>query len=295
MVRTTSEQPVEKMKKPIHVGDIVYKVLVTFAMLFFAASFVIVLCWMMFSSLRPAKLFGQSPFKFWDMSGASWNNYRQVFQVKCARTDMWGMLKNSLILIVGTTILQAFIPVITGYVIARYKTHINNFVVNLVIVSMVVPTIGSMTTTYRFIYSIDLYGSFWAIFLMNAGGLGFSMLLYRNYFASISWEYAESAFIDGASNIRVFFSIMYPQAKPLVVSMAILNVIGVWNDYLTPYLYLPKKPTVAYGVYYITKQANTNYPKAFAAMSFMTIFVLVIYACFSKTIMSSMSVGGLKG
>ena len=132
---------------------------------------------------------------------------------------------------------------------------------------------------------------------MNAGGLGFGMLLYKNYFASVSWEYAESAFLDGATNLKVFFRIMYPQAIPLIVSMGILNVIGLWNDYMTPYLYLNSKPTVALGVYSIQKNAESYgaYPQAFAAMAFMTVFVLVIYAGFSKTIMSSMSVGGLKG
>ena len=90
---------------------------------------------------------------------------------------------------------------------------------------------------------------------------------------------------------------MYPQALPLIVSMAILNVIGLWNDYMTPYLFLNSKPTVALGVYSIQTRAERNgaMPQAFAAMTFMTIFVLIIYAAFSKTIMSSMSVGGLKG
>ena len=103
--------------------------------------------------------------------------------------------------------------------------------------------------------------------------------------------------LDGAGNLRVFFSIMYPQALPLIVSMAILNVIGLWNDYMTPYLFLNSKPTVALGVYSIQTRAEQSgaMPQAFAAMTFMTVFVLAIYAGFSKTIMSSMSVGGLKG
>lgn len=285
-----------KFRQATRVGDLIYKILVTFGMVLFAFSFIFVLCWMMFSSFRKTTEFGKTPFAFWDLRGASFANYLEVFKVKIQKSTIFDMLFNSVVLIVGCTGLQCIVPVITGYVLARYKTKIDGLVMTLVIVSMVVPAIGSMTTTYRFIHkTLELGNSFLAIFLMNAGGLGFGMLLYKNYFASISWEYAESAFIDGASNFKVFFSIMYPQAMPLVVSMAIINVIGIWNDYLTPYLYLPKRPTVAIGVYKITEQANTNYPKAFAAMSFMTVFVLIIYACFSKTIMSSMSVGGLKG
>ena len=72
---------------------------------------------------------------------------------------------------------------------------------------------------------------------------------------------------------------------PLVVSMGILSVIGLWNDYMTPYLYLNSKPTVALGVYTIQTLAEgrSAMPQAFAAMSFMTVFVLILYASFSDS------------
>ena len=287
------------IKAPSHAGDVVYKVLVSIGIFIFAASFVFVLVFMVCNSLRPQASYFEEPYAFWELDGATFNNYREIFVTKYgrARTTMLGMMKNSFILIAVAVIVQAIIPVITGYVIARYKTKLGNFAINLVILSMIVPAIGSTASTYAFMTAIKLKDTWLGIFLMNAGGLGFGMLLYKNYFASVSWEYAESAFLDGASNLKVFFRIMYPQAIPLIVSMAILNVIGLWNDYMTPYLYLNSKPTVALGVYNIQKNAESYgaYPQAFAAMAFMTVFVLAIYAGFSKTIMSSMSVGGLKG
>ena len=274
-----------EIKSRLHAGDVVYKILVTAGILLFSLSFAFVLVWMLCNSVRPQKSYFNDVLAFWNLKGATFDNYVRIFTTKygSAKITMFGMLKNSFILIIVCTALQAIVPVITGYAVARYKTKLGAVAVQLVIISMVVPAIGSTASTYSF--------------LMNAGGLGFGMLLYKNYFSSISWEYAESAFLDGAGNLRVFFSIMYPQALPLIVSMAILNVIGLWNDYMTPYLFLNSKPTVALGVYSIQTRAERNgaMPQAFAAMTFMTIFVLIIYAAFSKTIMSSMSVGGLKG
>ncbi len=280
-------------------GDIVYKILVTAGILLFSLSFLFVLVWMFCNSIRPQKSYFNNVLAFWNLKGATFDNYVKIFTTKysSAKITMFGMLKNSLVLIAVCTGLQAIVPVITGYVVARYKTRLGAIAVQLVIVSMVVPAIGSTASTYAFMSAIKLKDKWLGIFLMNAGGLGFGMLLYKNYFSSISWEYAESAFLDGAGNLRVFFSIMYPQALPLIVSMAILNVIGLWNDYMTPYLFLNSKPTVALGVYSIQTRAEQSgaMPQAFAAMTFMTVFVLAIYAGFSKTIMSSMSVGGLKG
>lgn len=288
-----------EIKSRLHAGDVVYKILVTAGILLFSLSFAFVLVWMLCNSVRPQKSYFNDVLAFWNLKGATFDNYVRIFTTKygSAKITMFGMLKNSFILIVVCTALQAVVPVITGYVAARYKTKLGAVAVQLVIISMVVPAIGSTASTYSFMSAIKLKDKWLGIFLMNAGGLGFGMLLYKNYFSSISWEYAESAFLDGAGNLRVFFSIMYPQALPLIVSMAILNVIGLWNDYMTPYLFLNSKPTVALGVYSIQTRAERNgaMPQAFAAMTFMTIFVLIIYAAFSKTIMSSMSVGGLKG
>lgn len=280
-------------------GDIVYKILVTAGILLFSLSFLFVLVWMFCNSIRPQKSYFNNVLAFWNLKGATFDNYVKIFTTKysSAKITMFGMLKNSLVLIAVCTGLQAIVPVITGYVVARYKTRLGAVAVQLVIISMVVPAIGSTASTYAFMSAIKLKDKWLGIFLMNAGGLGFGMLLYKNYFSSVSWEYAESAFLDGAGNLRVFFSIMYPQALPLIVSMAILNVIGLWNDYMTPYLFLNSKPTVALGVYSIQTRAEQSgaMPQAFAAMTFMTVFVLAIYAGFSKTIMSSMSVGGIKG
>lgn len=288
-----------EIKSRLHAGDVVYKILVTAGILLFSLSFAFVLMWMLCNSVRPQKSYFNDVLAFWNLKGATFDNYVRIFTTKygSAKITMFGMLKNSFILIIVCTALQAIVPVITGYVAARYKTKLGAVAVQLVIISMVVPAIGSTASTYSFMSAIKLKDKWLGIFLMNAGGLGFGMLLYKNYFSSISWEYAESAFLDGAGNLRVFFSIMYPQALPLIVSMAILNVIGLWNDYMTPYLFLNSKPTVALGVYSIQTRAERNgaMPQAFAAMTFMTIFVLIIYAAFSKTIMSSMSVGGLKG
>lgn len=288
-----------EIKSRLHAGDVVYKILVTAGILLFSLSFAFVLVWMLCNSVRPQKSYFNDVLAFWNLKGATFDNYVRIFTTKygSAKITMFGMLKNSFILIIVCTALQAIVPVITGYVAARYKTKLGAVAVQLVIISMVVPAIGSTASTYSFMSAIKLKDKWLGIFLMNAGGLGFGMLLYKNYFSSISWEYAESAFLDGAGNLRVFFSIMYPQALPLIVSMAILNVIGLWNDYMTPYLFLNSKPTVALWVYSIQTRAERNgaMPQAFAAMTFMTIFVLIIYAAFSKTIMSSMSVGGLKG
>ena len=133
--------------------------------------------------------------------------------------------------------------------------------------------------------------------MLGSGGLGMGVLLYGGYFSAIPSDYIESATLDGANNLQIYLKVMLPQALPLLISLGIMSFIGSWNDYTTPFIYLRYNPTVATGVEYISarSQIDLNPPMLFSALFIMSAFTLIIYACFSKVIMSSMSVGGVKG
>ncbi|MBQ8429519.1 MAG: carbohydrate ABC transporter permease [Clostridia bacterium] len=285
---------VRKKYKPL---DKTFRILLFVVMSIFALSYVLLLFWMIFSSLRSVSNFNKYPFKMFDMTMKSIvKNYNKAFTYKAyGTTAMPTMILNSAIYVFGTVLLAVLFPNIAGYIVAKYKFKLNGFITNLAIVTMVIPTIGSVTTTYRFLDTINMLNKFEGVFLMSAGGFGFGFLLFRNFYAAIPWEYAESAFLDGASNWRVFTSIMAPQARPIIVSIAIVSFISCWNDYYTPYMYLNEYPTVAYGLQAIYTKYQTSMPYVFAAMTFTTGVVLVVFCCFSKTIMNSMSAGGLKG
>ncbi len=280
--------------------DYTFRIIVGAVMVFFALSFIYMLLWMFVNSFRTGASFNDSPFKIFDFSNATFENYQTAFAKKIGRskTTVFIAVGNSLLQMVPPLILGCFLPSITGFVGAKYRFVGKELITTLVIISMTIPSISATTSTYKFINDIGLYDSFFSVYLMNASGLGFGFLLYRNFFAAIPWEYAEAAYIDGAGNWTIYLKIFLPQAVPLLVSTAIMGVIGYWNDYSTPYLYLPSHPTIAVFVdtiYTTFVKQGADYPKIFAVMSFSTAVTLIIYAAFSKTIMTSMSAGGIKG
>jgi raffinose/stachyose/melibiose transport system permease protein/N-acetylglucosamine transport system permease protein len=204
---------------------------------------------------------------------------------------------NTVFLVFMQVVLAITIPAFTGYVTSKYKAKICTFIINMVIISMVVPSLGSLSVNYRLMTNLHLIDTYWCVILMNAGGFGFGFLLFRNFFGAIPWEYAESAFIDGASDFQVFVKIMYPQAIPILTAIAITSFISHWNDYYTAYIYLPNKPTIALGVYQLYTKMNNRLllPVAFAGMSLLSGVSLVIFAIFNKSIMNNFSIGGVKG
>ena len=285
------------MKKRLSVSDKVFHTLAFIFMAIFSITFLFVLLWVLLSSMRGTKSFLDSPFNLFDLEFERMlYNYEKAFTYKAyGTTAMPQMILNSLIYVAGIVALGVTIPAVTAYIVAKYKFRLRKVIIDVVLVVLVVPTIGSISNTYRFLDSIRLLNTFPGVFLLNAGGFGFSFLLFRTFFASIPWEYAESAFLDGASNTRVMVSIMMPQAVPIIVSVSIMSFISCWNDFYTPYMYLNSRPTVAYGLNAIYSRYQASMPIVFAAMTFTTAVSLIIYCIFSKTIMESMSAGGLKG
>jgi raffinose/stachyose/melibiose transport system permease protein len=84
-------------------------------------------------------------------------------------------------------------------------------------------------------------------------------------------------------------------AAPALFSVGFLLAIGYWNDYFTIYMYAPEKATIAYGVQRIADQNSKNLPQVFASLLFSMLPVLIIFACFQRTIMANTTVGGIKG
>lgn len=283
-------------------SDRVFRTIGFVFMFIVSAIFVFAVLWMFLNSLRSAPDYRLDSFKIIDFKRMSFKNYKELFTMKVDTSvksvGMLEMVGNTLIVTAGCIVCAVTIPAITGYVVAKYNFLVKRIMDVFAIVTMIIPTVGSTIPLYRLIYEMHLMDTYFAIFIQYASGFGFTYLIFRSFYSSIPIDYMEAAFLDGASNARVFLNVMLPQSFPIMLSVAIMQFVGVWNDYYTPYMFMEGNPTVAVGVNMIYQKyaaTKNNYPVAFTAMSFSTIVSLLLYACFSKTIMQSMSVGGLKG
>lgn len=265
-------------------------------------SYLFMYVWLLFNSFRGLGDYSLNAFNLFDFKNFTLDNYRTLFQTQIAGSNrnpvfIMDTIINTIVLVAGQVLLSISIPALTAYVIAKYRFKIRGLILNVAVISMVVPTLGSMATTYSFISRLGLINTYWAIFLMCSGGFGFGFLLFFNFFSAIPWEYAESAYLDGASDIQIFIRIMYPQAIPIMTAIGITAFINYWNDYMTPYIYLPQKPTISLAVnqLYMIMENKLTLPPAFAGMALLATVSLVIFAVFNKFIMNNMSVGGVKG
>ncbi|GHU98345.1 ABC transporter permease [Clostridia bacterium] len=228
-------------------------------------------------------------------------NYADAFKVlevveNGIKRSMPVLFLNSLWYSIGAAFLGIFVSSMSAYAVAKYDAPGRKVILNVVIVTMMIPIIGSLPSQYRLFSSLGIINTPFYL-LVFAGGLGFNFLILYGYFRNLPWSYAEAAFIDGAGHVGVFFRVMMPQAVPLFTALGALALIGAWNDYTGPLLFLRSYPTLSSGLYILRMMSARvqNMPVLYAGILLSAVPVIVLFAFFSGKIMDISLGGGLKG
>lgn len=251
--------------------------------------------WLILNSLKTGADFfssGRSSFAF--PAAFTFDNYAKAF----SEYSFFAMFLRSLLLAGGGTLLTLITSSCAAYTVAKYKFPGRGFIYAVVIFALIVPVVGTLPAQYALMKALGLSNSFIGVLLIYSGGFGFNFLLLYSYFKNLSWGYAEAALVDGAGDFRVFFQIMIPLSRPALIAVGIIQFIGLWNDYQSPYLYWKSAPTLAVGLqdlYVQFKDQSTKLPVLFASIVLALLPIVTIFCVFSKTIMENTVVGGLKG
>ena len=256
------------------------------------------LFWAFNNSLKTFDEYSENNFiltKSWDFY-----NYFKVFNgtFQYNGVTYLGMLYNSLWILVVRVFVNIASSLMLAYAIARFEFPGRNFLYAVVIFANTIPIIGSGPATFKLLNSLNMVENPTTIWLSWAGGFDFAFIVLYGYFKGISPSYSESAYVEGAGELRVFFSIILPQVVPCIVAIMITQAIGVWNDYSTIMIYLRTMPNLAYGLYMFNTESiyiSNSKPIYFAAAVISAVPVIILYACTQKLILTNMTAGGLKG
>lgn len=210
--------------------------------------------------------------------------------------NFFGMLYNSVYYTLATAFLSAFAPAVTGYVLSKYNFRGKELIYTIAIFSMTIPVVGTTASAIQIAMKVGHYNTPLFPIIANLSGFTGNFLIYYGFFKSVSWAYAEAAQMDGANPFVIFFKIMLPQAVPMMLTFMLMSGINAWNNYETVMLFMPDHPTISSGLYQF-KETYINFKTTiyYAGLVISMIPPLVLFACFSNRIMTSISVGGLKG
>ena len=256
------------------------------------------LLWAINNSLKTYDEFIEDSF----VLTSSWRfiNYVRVFvkEFRISGVSYLGMSWNSVWMVVVRILVNVSASAMLAYPVARFRFPGKEILYTVVIFVNTIPVIGSGPAAFKLMNTLRMIDNPATIWISWASGFDFAFIVLYGYFKGISPSYSESAYIDGAGELRVFFSIILPQVVPCLVAIMITQAISAWNDYGTVMIYLRKTPNLAYGLYLF--EADSMYLEDstavyFAATVISAIPIIVLYACTQKLIMTNMTAGGLKG
>ena len=213
-------------------------------------------------------------------------------------SDFFSAFLRSLFITVVSVILIVLFASMAAWYIVRSNSKITKGIYYILVFSMIVPFQMVMYTMTYVTNRANLDNVFGITFVYLGFGAGLSVFMLCGFIKSIPLEIEEAAMIDGASPIQAFFTVVFPMLKPTVITVAILNTMWIWNDYLLPYLVLGSdKKTIPVAIQLAMQGAygSTDYGGFMAMLVLAIVPIIIFYIFCQKYIIKGFVAGAVKG
>ena len=224
----------------------------------------------------------------------SWNNFGRVME----KIDFGQALKNSLFFVVFGVAGLLVICSMAAYRLARHRTRVNKFVYLLLVSPILVPFQTVMIPLIKIIASIGLYNTRIGVLLAYYGyGIPFAVFLFYGFLSSIPREIEEAALIDGGSLFQVYRCIILPLLKPICVTVAVLDVLWIYNDFLLPFVLISDNElrTLPLVMYTFFTAYERPWDLAMASLTMVLTPAIIMFVILQKQITGGIVSGAVKG
>jgi multiple sugar transport system permease protein len=211
----------------------------------------------------------------------------------------WRYLINSVIVSTLITVCQIFFSAMAAYAFARLRWRGREKVFGLFLAGLMVPAIFTLLPNFVLIKQLGLVDNLLGVALPTMFMTPFAVFFLRQFFMNVPREVEEAALLDGAGKIRIFFRVMLPMAATPILTLGLLTYITAWNDYFWPlmvsYSDSSRVLTVALAIFRAqTPQTGYDWSGLMAATLIAALPMLVLFGCFARRIVSSISFTGVK-
>jgi raffinose/stachyose/melibiose transport system permease protein len=204
---------------------------------------------------------------------------------------------NSTIITVASLVGLIMIGSTAAYYLARTHSKLSYGMYLLFLLGIVLPFQLALVPLYRFMQDAGLLGSYTSMVLFYTGlQIPFTIFLYSGFLRALPREYGEAALVDGANHWQSFTRVTFPLLRPVTGTVIILNAVFIWNDFLTPLIYLGGTPneTLPVVVYQFVGQYVSNWGYIFAAVVMASLPILVVFLLLQRYVIRGFT-SGLKG
>ncbi len=225
-----------------------------------------------------------------------WNlkNYQYVF----TNSDFMGYFMNSILVVVISLALTLALGAFAAYALANWKGKASNLVFFFIVAGMMLPIRIASIRLIQIVKGLGLLNTIWGLVpIYVAMGFPVSVFIMTAFIRSVPGELTESAFIDGAGRLKIFFVIIMPLLKPAMATVAIYNLVPFWNDLWFPLLFITdeKSKTLLLGVTRLFGQYQTDWSRVLAVLTLSALPVIILYLLMSSQFIKGLTAGAIKG
>ena len=219
-------------------------------------------------------------------------NYPQAFQ----SLNYVQSFANSLVITVVSTLLILLVSSMAAWVLVRYKTKASSVIFILFAAAMLVPFQCVMLPLMSMGSALHMINRVGLVIMYVGFGTSMSIIMFHGFIKNVPEELEEAATIDGCNSVQLFFIIVVPMLKTIMITVAILNVMWIWNDYLLPSLVINKPgwQTLPLKTYLFFGQFSKRWDLASAGLMLCIIPIVVFYLFCQKYIVKGVTDGAIK-
>ncbi len=293
----------EKQIKIRSSGEKLYKFFVYFVLILLAITIIVPVAWVFMASIKEDAEFYANP---WNLPHGV---YLQNFIDAWNTARMGDFLLNSVLVTAMSLVLLLVLALPAAYCLSRFKFFGQKLLNTLYMAGLFINVNYIVVPIFLMLRDGDswlkglvgggvLLNNLFVLAVVYAStALPFTIYLLSSYFATLPHDYEEAAYIDGASHWRTMMQIIFPMAKPSIITVILFNFLSFWNEYIIALTLCPKVNTLPVGLINLMQKQNApgTYGQMYAGLVMVMLPTLILYICVQKNLTKGMTVGGLKG
>jgi raffinose/stachyose/melibiose transport system permease protein len=228
---------------------------------------------------------------------SEWPVWGNLVEVVTTRNNLLLLaMRNSFIVTAVSVALLVVLCSMTGYVLERRRDRMAGFVNAMVLAGLIIPP--AVVPTIYVLQEINLFNSLWGLILVEIAYLApFSIILFRAFTATIPRQLDEAAMIDGCTGLSLFFRVVFPLLRPVIITVIVTASVAIYNDFVNPLYFLPgsDNATVQLTLYNFQSQYNTEWNLLFMDVLLITVPALIMFMIFNRRIVAGLTAGAVKG
>lgn len=200
---------------------------------------------------------------------------------------------NTLFIAVMSSLIGTLLTILTAYCMSRFRFKSRKALMKTTLILGMFPSFMTMTAVYIMMTQFNLINRHWGLILIYSAGAPMGYMTQKGFFDTIPNSIDEAARIDGATNAQVFFKIVLPLSKPMIVYTLLSQFVWPWSDFILPKLLLKEKDlyTVAVGLMTL---GETEFARFAAGSIFIGVPIIILYFLLSKFLVNGLSAGAVK-